>query len=185
MSRLPRHTVDDAPPASRELLAEMSAVSPTGKPLNLHAGLAAAPAVLHGYVALRRAPEQHGGLEPRTRVGLMLAAAGAIGNTYTLAIVSMLAGRFGWNEADIAAIGAGALVGDERFDVLARVVRQAATGAGRVDDETWSSAVDAGWESPELAEAFSPVALVLFTAYFSNYADIELDEGLTGVLARS
>ena len=184
MSRLPHHTVEDAPPASRELLAEMAAVSPTGSPLNLHAELAAAPAVLHAYVALRRAPEQHGGLEPRTRVGLMLAAAGAIGNPYTLAIVSMLAGRVGWSDSDTAAIRAGAGVGDERFDALAQVVREAAVGVGRVDDHTWSTALEAGWESRELAEAFSPLALVLFTAYFANYAGTELDVALTAVPAR-
>lgn len=185
MSRLPHHTVDDAPPESRELLGEMSAVSPTGQPLNLHAELAGAPAVLHAYVALRRAPEQYGGLEPRTRVGLMLAAAGAVDNAYTLVIVSMLAGRVGWSDADIAAIRVGAGVGDERFDVLARVVREAAIDAGRVDEHTWRSALDAGWESRELAEAFSPLALVLYTAYFANYAGTDLDSALTAVPVRS
>jgi hypothetical protein len=185
MSRLPHHTVDDAPSVSRDLLSEMAAVSPTGRPLNLHAELAAAPAVLHAYVALRRAPEQHGGLEPRIRIGLMLTAAAAIGNAYTVAIVSMLARRVGWDEADVDAIRAGADVGDERFDTLARVVRKAGVGAGRVDDATWRAALDAGWEPRELAEAFSPLALVLFTACFANYADTELDAALTAAMARS
>ena len=80
---IPSCTVNDAPEASRPLLEDMAAVSPTGLPLNLQAQLAAAPAVVHAYVALRRASEQHSSFEPRTRIVLMLAAAGAFGDAFT------------------------------------------------------------------------------------------------------
>ena len=46
MSRIPSHTVEDAPEASRVLLQEMIQFSPTGRPLNMHAQMAHSPAVL-------------------------------------------------------------------------------------------------------------------------------------------
>ena len=54
MSRIPSHTIADAPEASRPLLADMVQFSPTGRLLNLHAQMAHAPAVLEAYVSLRR-----------------------------------------------------------------------------------------------------------------------------------
>ncbi len=58
MSRIPSHTIEDAPPAARPLLHDMLQFSPTGRPLNLHAQLAHAPAVLEAYVAMRKATAQ-------------------------------------------------------------------------------------------------------------------------------
>lgn len=46
MTRIPGHTVEDAPKASRPLLEEMLRSSPTGRLLNVHAQMAHAPAVL-------------------------------------------------------------------------------------------------------------------------------------------
>jgi hypothetical protein len=175
MSRIPRHTVNDAPAESKDLLQDVTRFSPTGLPLNLHAQLATAPAVLHAYVALRRAPEQHSTLSAPVRIALMLATAGAVGNDYTIAIVSMLAARAGWSTADIASIRSGRSIGDAPVDALAAAVREAASAAGRVRDQTWSRAVEAWWEAHELADAFGALALTAFTAYFCNYAETELD----------
>jgi hypothetical protein len=46
MSRIPTHTVEDAPEASRSLLENVIQFSPTGRPLNMHAQMAHSPAVL-------------------------------------------------------------------------------------------------------------------------------------------
>jgi hypothetical protein len=175
MARITIHTLEDAPEGSKALLEDVTRFSPTGRPLNLHGQLAAAPAVFHAYVALRRAPEQHGVLEPRIRVGLMAAAAGAAGNDYVIAITSLLAARSGWSEQEVVALRSGEDTGDERIDALATVARDAARHAGRVGDAAWARALDAGWSVGELADAFSPVALTLFTAWFCNFAETPID----------
>ena len=46
MTRIPTHTVEDAPAAASPLLAEMIQFSPSGQLLNMHAQMAHAPAVL-------------------------------------------------------------------------------------------------------------------------------------------
>src|ERR1700751_6393596 len=91
MNRIPTHTVDDAPQACRHLLENVIQFSPTGRPLNLHGQMAPSPAVLVAYTSLRAATAQHGTVGPRLSAALMLAAGGAVGDDYVLAINTRLA----------------------------------------------------------------------------------------------
>ncbi len=175
MTRIPSHTIEDAPEASRQLLADMVQFSPTGRLLNMHAQMAHSPAVLEAYTSIRRATARHGTLDQRLRTGLMLATAAAEGNEYTLAIITLLAQRSGWEPGQIAALRAGAGVGEPHADALIAVVREAAANSGRVSDAAWDRAVAVGWTDDDLAEAFAYLGLTVFTAYFLNYADTELD----------
>lgn len=95
-----------------------------------------------------------------------------------MTIVSMVAARAGWSSADVASIRDGGPTGDGKMDALIAVVREAAGDAGRVSAGAWESAERAGWEGGELVDAFSAVALVVFTAYFLNYAGTEIDAEL-------
>src|SRR6516162_10970168 len=70
MTRIPSHSVEDAPEASRALLREMIQFSPTGRPLNMHAQMAHAPAVLTAYVSIRRATARLGTLDQAIRAAL-------------------------------------------------------------------------------------------------------------------
>lgn len=182
MTRIPTHRLEDAPEASRSLLAEMVQFSPTGHLLNLHAQMAHAPAVLDAYVSIRRATARLGTLEPPVRSALMLAAAVHDGSEYALAITSMLALRSGWHPDLVAALRAGQDLGEERTDALIGVVREAAANSGRVSDRTWARAVGSGWSTEQLAEAFAYLGLTVFTSYFLNYAQTEMDvpEGAPG-----
>ena len=89
MTRIPSHTIEDAPAAARPLLADVIQFSPTGRLLNLHAQMAHAPAVLDAYVSIRRAAAQHGTLDQPVRTALMLAAAVPGGSDYALAVISL------------------------------------------------------------------------------------------------
>lgn len=175
MTRIPSHTMDDAPEASRALLADLLQFSPTGQLLNMHAQMAHAPAVLEVYASIRRATGQLGTLDQRLRTALMLAAAAADGNAYALAVITLLARRTGWEPDQITTLRSGGQVGEPRADALIEVVRAAARDGGRVSDATWARAVAAGCTDDELAEAFAYLGLTVFTAYFLNYAQTELD----------
>jgi alkylhydroperoxidase family enzyme len=175
MTRIPSHTIEDAPAAARPLLADVIQFSPTGRLLNLHAQMAHAPAVLDAYVSLRRAATQHGTLDHPVRTALMMAAAVASGSDYALAVISQLALRSGWRPEQVTALRAGQDLGQPGTDALLAVIREAAAGAGRVSDATWDRAVAAGWTDGQLAEVFAYLALTLFTGYFLNYAGTDLD----------
>jgi len=105
----------------------------------------------------------------------MLVTAAADGNAYALAIITLLARRSGWDPDQITALRSGGRVGEPRADALIAVVREAAVNGGRVSDVTWARAVAAGCTDGDLAEAFAYLGLTVFTAYFLNYADTELD----------
>jgi alkylhydroperoxidase family enzyme len=175
MTRIPSHSVEDAPEASRALLREMIQFSPTGRPLNMHAQMAHAPAVLTAYVSIRRAAAQLGTLDQPLRTALMLAAATADGSEYAQAVISALALRSGWSQDDVQALRAGKDVGDAKTGALTSLVREAAANHGHVSDLAWQQAAASGWTDEQLAEAFAYLGLTVFTSYFLNYAATELD----------
>ncbi|HEX6934047.1 MAG TPA: carboxymuconolactone decarboxylase family protein [Streptosporangiaceae bacterium] len=175
MTRIPSHSLSDAPLASRALLEELIQFSPTGRLLNMHAQMAHAPAVLEAYVGLRKSTASLGTLDQPVRTALMLAAATADGSEYALAVISMLALRAGWGPDQVRALRSGAPAGEPAVDALVAVVREAAADHGRVSDATWSRAAASGWTDAQLAEAFAYLGLTVFTSYFLNYAATELD----------
>jgi hypothetical protein len=175
MSRIPTHTVEDAPGASRPLLQKIAQSSPTGRPLNLHAQMAHSPAVLAAYASLRAVTAEHGALDPKVSWALNLATAGAVGNDYMIGIATRFARMNGWTDAQVAALRAGAPTGDPKIDALTNVVREAAAHSGNVTDVAWKAAQQGGWSDAQLAEAFAYLGLTVFTGYFLNYAQTELD----------
>jgi hypothetical protein len=178
MSRIPSHTVADAPEASRPLLENVIRFSPTGHPLNMHAQMAHSPAVLVAYTSLRAATADYGTVGPQVSAALMLATASTVGNDYVVAITGRLAQMMGWTDDEVTALRAGKSVGDEKIDALTRLVREAAAHSGNITDATWNDAQTAGWNDEQLAETFAYLGLTLFTAYFLNYARTDIDDGL-------
>ncbi len=175
MSRIPTHTVDTAPHASRRLLENVIQFSPTGRPLNLHGQMAHSPVVLVAYTSLRAATAELGTVGPHTAAALMLASGSTVGNGYVIAITSRLAQLAGWTDEQIVALRNGTATGNDKVDAIAGLVREATANSGKVSETAWSRAVDAGWNDEQLAEAFAYLGLAVFTAYFVNYAQTDLD----------
>jgi hypothetical protein len=175
MSRIPSHTVDNAPEASRPLLQKIAQSSPTGRPLNVQAQRAHSPAVLAAYTSLRAVTVEHGTLGPKVSWALNLATAATVGNDYMIGIASRFARMNGWTEAQIAALRTGTTTGDSKIDALTSVIREAAANSGNVTDVTWKAAQQGGWSDAQLAEAFVQLGLTVFTGYFLNYAQTEKD----------
>ena len=176
MSRIPSHTVEGAPEASRPLLQAIAQSSPTGRPLNVHAQMAHSPAVLAAYTSLRAVTAEYGTLDPKVSWALNLATAATVGNDYMIGIASRFAGMNGWTDAQIAALRTGTTTGDIKVDALTGVVREAAANSGNVTDVTWKAAQQVGWNDAQLAEAFAYLGLTLFTGYFLNYAQTAPDD---------
>jgi hypothetical protein len=175
MSRIPTHTVEDAPAASRPLLEKIVQSTPGGRPANLHAQMAHSPAVLTAYSSLRAALAEHSTFDPKVGAALTLAASAGVGNGYMLRIAARLAQMNGWSEEQVTALRTGVPTSDAKIDSLAGVVREAAANSGNVDDATWKAAQQAGWNDEQLAHAFAYVGATAFTGYFLNYAQTELD----------
>ena len=64
---------------------------------------------------------------------------------------------------------------DAKIDVLAGLVRKAAANSGNVTDATWKAAQKGGWSDEQLTDAFAYLGATVFTGYFLNYAQTDLD----------
>lgn len=175
MSRIPTHTVEDAPAASRPLLQKIVQSTPTGRAANLHAQMAHSPSVLSAYTSLRAVLTEHSTFDPKVGAALTLATAAGVGNGYMIRIASRLAQMNGWAEAQVTALRTGTPTRDAKIDALTGLVREAAANSGNVTDATWKAARQAGWSDEQLTDAFAYVGATVFTAYFLNYAQTELD----------
>jgi len=174
MSRIPTHTVQDAPAASRPLLQKIVEATPMGRPANLHAQMAHSPAVLTAYTSLRAVLAEHTSFDPKVGAALTLAAAAGVGNNYMTRIASRLAQMNGWTEEQVTALTTGAATSEAKIDALTGLVMEAAANSGNVTDATWKAA-QKGWSDEQLADAFAYLGATIFTGYFLNYAQTELD----------
>ena len=175
MSRIPTHTVEDAPAASRPLLQKIVQATPMGRPANLHAQMAHSPAVLTAYTSLRAVLAEHTSFDPKVGAALTLAAAAGVGNDYMIRIASRLAQMNGWTEEQVAALTTGAPTSEAKIDALTGLVREAAANSGNVTEATWKAAQKGGWSDEQLTDAFAYLGATVFTGYFLNYAQTDLD----------
>jgi hypothetical protein len=175
MSRIPTHTVEDAPAASRSLLQKIVQSTPTGRPANLHAQMAHSPAVLTAYTSLRAVLAEHTTFDPKVGAALTLATAAGVGNGYMIRIASRLAHMNGWVEEQVTALRTGLPTSDIEIDALTGLVREAAANSGNVTDATWKAAQQAGWSDEQLTDAFAYVGATVFTGYFLNYAQTDME----------
>jgi hypothetical protein len=90
-------------------------------------------------------------------------------------IARRLAQMNGWTEEQVTALTTGHPTSDAKIDALAGLVREAAASSGNVTDATWKAAQQAGWSDEQLAEAFAYLGATVFTGYFLNYAQTDLD----------
>jgi hypothetical protein len=137
--------------------------------------MAHSPAVLTAYTSLRAALAEQGTFDPKMGAALTLAAAAGVGNGYMIRIANRLARMNGWAEEQVTALRAGIPTGGAKIDALTGLVREAAANSGNIADDTWKAAQQAGWSDAQLTDAFVYVGATVFTGYFLNYADTELD----------
>jgi hypothetical protein len=118
---------------------------------------------------------KHGTFDPKLGAALTLATAAMVGNGYMIGIANRLAQMNGWAEEQIAALRTGTPTGDAKIDVLTSLVREAAANSGNVTDATWNAAQQAGWSDEQLTDAFVYLGLTVFTGFFLNYAQTDMD----------
>ena len=176
MSRIPIHTLEQAPSDSKTFLESIVRASRNGRLLNMQSQMAGAPAVLAQYIYLRRATEEYGTLDARTRTAVLAVAGATLNVEYVEAVTSMVAVANGWTQEEVAKLCAGLGSDDPKLDSLLDVVADIARNLGRVNQETWEYAIRDGWTTDQLTESFSYFAIALHLSYFCNFAETEADE---------
>ena len=137
--------------------------------------MAHSPAVLTAYTSLRAVLAESTTFDPKVGAALTLATAASVGNGYMIRIASRLAQMNGWVEEQVTALRTGVPTSDDKIDALTGLVREAAANSGNVSDTTWKAAQQAGWNDEQLTDAFAYVGATVFTGYFLNYAQTDMD----------
>lgn len=172
MPRIPVHTVDSAPEASRDALTALE--SQYGKVLNIHGEMAHSPAVLHAYVALQDVLREHGTLDARTREAIALAVGNEDDCDYCQAAHTGGGRKAGLSDDEMIDVRRGRAA-EPRLDAILVLARELAARVGNTSDEAWQSALDAGWSDEQLTELTTHVTLNLLTNYFNHHVHTELD----------
>lgn len=173
MPRIPVHTVDSAPEASRTELKELE--SKFGKVLNIHGEMAHSPVVLQAYVAVQQVIAEHGTFDGRTREAIALAVGNADECSYCQAAHSAGGKAAGLNDEEMLQVRRDGVEFDAKLAALLTLAREMTTNKGSVQDASWQAALEAGWSDTELTELTTHVSLNLFTNYFNHLVDTDLD----------
>ncbi len=172
MPRIPVHSVDSAPEASRDALKTLEAKY--GKVLNIHGEMAHSPAVLHAYVALQDVVREHATIDAKTREAIALAVGNEDGCDYCQAAHTGGGKAAGLTDDEMVAVRRGTAE-DPQLDALLALAREFTANVGHTSDAAWQSALDAGWSEEQLTELTTHVTLNLMTNYFNHHVHTELD----------
>jgi AhpD family alkylhydroperoxidase len=172
MTRIPVHTVESAPAASRDTLKGLAAQF--GKVLNIHGAMAHSPVVLDAYASLQHSISELGTFDGKTREAIALTVAAIDQCSYCQAAHTAGGKAAGLSEQDTIDARR-ATSSDPQLAALLAVVKEQMTDLGNVTDATWQAALDAGWTDAQLAESTVVVALNVLTNFFNHTVQTELD----------
>ncbi len=140
---------------------------------NMMRAMAASPAVLDAYLVFSGALAK-GRLPAGVREQLALLAAAENACEYCAAAHTVLGGRAGVSDDDLAA-GLAGEASDPKVAAALRFARAVIREKGFVDDAELQAVRDAGFDDGAIGEIIGNVALNVFTNYFNSVGQTELD----------
>lgn len=165
-------TVGDAPEASRPLLDAVA--SQLGSVPNLFRAVAVSPQALEGYLGLSGALGK-GALSAATRERIALAVAEVNGCDYCLSAHTYLGRNLArLDDAEITANRSGGS-NDPKADAAVRFAAKVARERGRLADADFAAVRAAGYSDAQIIEIVQHVALNVWTNYFNNVFQTDID----------
>jgi len=147
--------------------------SALGMTPNLMRTLAHSPAALEGYLNFNGALAR-GSISPQLREQIAIAIAEANGCDYCLSAHTML-GKMAKVDVEALENARSAKSTDAKVQAALTFARRVLDAKGRVSDQDLSDVRDAGFSEGEIAEIVGHVGLNVFTNYFNNMAETEID----------
>jgi uncharacterized peroxidase-related enzyme len=171
MSRIKQLDPETATGRAQELLGAVK--GKLGLVPNMTRAMASAPVVLDGYVQFSGALSK-GTLPAKVREQIALTVAQVNGCDYCLSAHSTIGKMVGLTAEQIRDSRLGTAV-DPRTDALLRFARKVVETRGWVSDADLADVREAGFDDSVIAEVVAHVALNVFTNYFNNVAETDID----------
>ena len=176
MSRLPLHTVESAPDASRPFLERSQAAN--GFLPNLVASLANAPTALETYLTVGEI-NGRSGLTLAEREAVQITAAAIHGCGFCVAGHTAVALKKAQLAADVVdALRDGRATGNARLDAVAGFTREVIVTRGAVADAALAAFRVAGFSDANALEVVLGVSLATLCNFANNLAQNELNPQL-------
>jgi uncharacterized peroxidase-related enzyme len=171
MSRLNQINPEAATGRAKELLGAVK--GKLGLVPNMTRAMATAPAVLDGYLQFSGALNR-GALSAKVREQIALAVSQANGCDYCLAAHSTIGKMVGLTAEEVRDSRRGTAI-DSKTAALIRFARAVVETRGRVSDADLEDVREAGFDDGAIAEVIAHVALSVFTNYFNNVTETDID----------
>jgi uncharacterized peroxidase-related enzyme len=176
MARLPLHTVDTAPEASRPFLEK--ALAANGYLPNLVASLANAPAALETYLTVTGI-NGRSGLSLAERETVQITAAAIHGCGFCVAGHTAVALKKAQLPGEVVdAIRDQSTIADARLDAVADFTRAVIATRGAVADDALAAFHAAGFDDANALEVILGVSLATLCNFANNFARNELNPQL-------
>ncbi len=171
MSRLPAIQTETAPAKAKELLEAVQTklkITP-----NMTRVMANSPAVLKGYLDFS-GDLAAGLLSVKLREQIAIAVAEQNACQYCLSAHTTIGKMVGLTDSETEAARSGH-ADAPKIEAALRFARQIVAKKGRLADADFAAVRSAGWTDGEIAEVIANVALNVFTNYFNNATEVEID----------
>jgi uncharacterized peroxidase-related enzyme len=156
---------------TRELLGAVE--KSLGMVPNMIATMAQSPAVVQAYLRFNQTLAG-GSLPDALRQRLSLAVSEADQCNYCLSAHTFLGRKAGLSESDVLDARHGTAA-DEKTNAAVVFARKIVEDRGHLNDEDVEEVRRAGYTEGQIAEIVANVALTIFTNYFNQVADTEVD----------
>jgi uncharacterized peroxidase-related enzyme len=172
ITRFPIHTVESAPPASREPLGTLAGA--LGFTPNLAAAMAGSPALIGGFMDLRArlATDSLDGVE---REIVALATSRENGCDYCMAVHSTFALMQGGNPADVAGARDGDGPPDPRLAALYQFTQALVTNKGHVTEDDIEELTDAGYPREAVLTVIAQVGFTTLANLAYGVSEVPID----------
>jgi uncharacterized peroxidase-related enzyme len=181
MSRINQINPEAATGKAKDLLEAVKVK--LGMVPNMTRAMANAPAVLEGYLQFSGSLGK-GSLTAKNREQISLAVAEANGCEYCLAAHSTIGKMVGLTGEQIRDSRQGNAV-DAKSDALLRFAQKVVETHGAVSQSDLANVRAAGFDDGAISEIIANVALNIFTNYFNNAAETDVDFPRAEPLAKS
>lgn len=131
------------------------------------------PAVLNGYLGFSTSLNSSS-LIPKTRELISLMVANENGCDYCNSAHSFIGGKIGI-DADALAQARIGVSSDEKTNAALEFAKEVLDTKGKVSDEAIAKFKQAGYGEEQIAEIVASVSLSIFTNYFNNTANTDVD----------
>lgn len=173
MTKFTNHTIDTAPAAAKAML--QSAKQKVGFIPNLYAGMAEAPALLEGYLAISGVFDKTS-FSPTERQIVLMTSNRLNGCAYCMAAHTSISQMSGVPEDVVTALRNNTPIADDKLEALRQFTIVIVESRGWPNEDQVNTFLDAGYTGQNILEVILGTAMKVMSNYTNHIVNTPLDD---------